>query len=216
MSCDKSAPSTISDNVSSRTRSKSRQRANKSTNVQNQRNAVVVNVQMADQIGNGEEQTPVDDIDVWSDASGDAQIPVMEKSMEENILNETSEEQNVMSPENDNPESILQTMVRFIAPLGEKMDLVRQEVSDMKTAIRMEFQDELQKMEAQIKGTNDRMDRFDRFLLEQQTLREGNGEPTSLSAEAPPFVPRETPAPTTVHEQTRYSQKVPRYDGSAV
>ena len=137
-------------------------------------------------------------------------------SQVEDFCSESPEEVSQSQPyEAEDQRYMLRTIAELIAPLGEKMSLVQQDVSSMKTAIRTEFHDELEKMKGQIQATNERMDRFD-LLLHQQTSDQRNGTPTTLSAGAPLFVPRQTPAPVTSQEPVKHHQKVPRYDGSAV
>lgn len=199
------------DNVSSRTRSKSRHRRRQSSDVPPSSDAASGNVQTAEQIATGEGEEPLDDIEEWSDASGgDSEDRCMDD------CNGTGDENDIGSTGDDIQQNMLQSIVQLITPLGEKMDVVRQEVSDMKVSLRMEFQEEIQKMKDQIKAVNDRMDAADRVLRTRPASTDNTLQPQSLSVEAPPFVPMETPTPMLVQEQMRCPQRMPRYDGTAV
>ena len=172
---------------------------------------------MAEEMRECIEEASADDGDVWSDASGDVVASANESASQvEGFCDEACEESSESQPfEEEDQRYMWRTIVELIAPLGEKMNLVQQEVSSMKRTIRTEVQGEMQKMQNQIDAVNERMNRFG-LLLQQQTS--GNGAPTTLSPEAPLFVPRQTPAtpPATSQEPVRHQQKVPRYDGSAV
>ena len=172
----------------------------------------MVNVQMTERTENIADEAAVDDIEEWSDASDGEDTSVNEER--EDSLSRPVECPSEEPTEAANQQSLLHAIVAAIAPLDKKMDLVRQEVSNMKTVIRSEFQEELQKIQNQIDATNDRMDRIDQLLLNQH--QQQHDEPATLSAEATPFVPIEIPVQMGTHQPVKYQQKVPRYDGIAV
>ena len=152
---------------------------------------------------------------VDGDAStGNATAVERDTSEEVGRADGSSEPEMSVAATNPEPQDVtLQHIVGIMTGLGEKMDNVRQEMTDNQTAVRRELQGDICRLQQQITAANQRMDQMNQI---PHSHVGGNEQMNMLSPEAQPFVPVEQSVPVMTRKQPSYLQKVPRYDGKAV